>query len=247
MDSGFTTLYATACQRILRDWDLTQTETKLALLIAELTYGQEMLSLVVTRQRDLAEALAIDPSTVCRAIASLTDKGALSQSRCAGELQYRLELFGTCPVRPADPVVIEARRRLMTAQQNRDGGRTDADGQMRLPDVLPASSEAPQADVMALRAMVPLPSDPRPVDLRPNERAIIAALRTEIARSNSAKQMKAFETYAGWWRVQAMNHTAQLWEAIQVHRSRTKPVSRGSVGGFIKAAMERLITQPALL
>ena len=254
---GYSALYATACSRILMEWDLTARQQDLCLLLSSLTYGADMLTLAFTRQQDLAEALGWDAPSLSRVLKSVIALGLVKLEVCAGEKLLSLQLFTEQVKSRITTAMQAARDRLRQMQQRRDSGRCDADGQMRLPEILPSESEAPRADAMAFRAMMeadmaqppsarahgPLTDparSPAPTSTdAPRTPALIRELQADIARiPNSAPQLTQFRQYLPWWRKQASLYPARLAAAIAAHRER--PVPAKTPGGWIKTAMERL-------
>lgn len=165
----YTALEECARRRIGAEWECSDAERAVLLLINELSHALGQSWALVPTVSQLAQALGIHRSTAGRAIRSAVAKGYL-------QILHRRDetLYSICTETPGAPVQDAARQaareRLLELNRNREQGRADGNGQQRLPGIFPSEEvAAPAAAFGAMleqesMAAVPhgTPSAPRP-------------------------------------------------------------------------------------
>lgn len=145
-----------ARRRIDDEWRVTAAEEVLLRLVCELSFDLGQSWACVPCLADFADVLGIHKSTVSRALRSARKKGYVQVLMRAEET-----LYGLClQTREATPAAEhvdreEARRKLVELNKNRLQGTADADGQQRLPGILP--SEETEAPALAFEAILEQP------------------------------------------------------------------------------------------
>lgn len=133
-----------ARRRIDAEWQCTAAESAALQLITELSFDLGQTWALVPCLADFAAVLGVHKSTVSRALRTALKKGYLLVLRRRDEMLYSVctETRGEIAATATDASQIKAR--LVEVNKNRRAGTADADGQQRLPGVLPSEEiEAP--------------------------------------------------------------------------------------------------------
>jgi hypothetical protein len=141
-----------ARKRIEQEWSCSAAERSVLQLVADLSFELGQTWALVPCLGDFAAVLGVHKSTVSRALRSALKKGFVLVLKRREETLYSIctETRGTAT--PADAQQGEAvRSRLVKLNQTRLQGLADADGQQRLPGVLPSEEvEAPGRAFVAM-------------------------------------------------------------------------------------------------
>lgn len=151
-DATYTALADCARRRIEQEWDCSGTERELLRLITYLSFDLGQTWALIPCLADFAAILGVHKSTVSRALRSVRKKGYLLVLMRREETLYSIctETRGTAA--ETRGTAAETRSRLVEMNKNRLQGKADADGQQRLPGILP--SEETAAPAAAFAAMV---------------------------------------------------------------------------------------------
>lgn len=147
----YTALEECARRRIGAEWECSDAERAVLLLINELSHALGQSWALVPTVSQLAQALGIHRSTAGRAIRSAVAKGYL-------QILHRRDetLYSICTETPGaavqDAARHAARERLLELNRNREQGGADGNGQQRLPGIFP--SEEVAAPAAAFGAML---------------------------------------------------------------------------------------------
>lgn len=149
----YTALAACARRRIESEWSCSNSERDLLMLITELSFDLAQTWAMIPSLADFAAVLGVHKSTICRTLRSARQKGFLLVLMRRDETLYSVctETRGT-PHEIEDDHAAKTKTRLVEMNKTRRAGTADADGQQRLPGVLP--SEEVEAPARAFAAMV---------------------------------------------------------------------------------------------
>lgn len=148
----YNALAACARRRIEAEWSCSAAERALLTLLAELSFDLGQTWACIPCLADFAAVLGVHKSTVSRALRSARKKGFLLVLMRREETLYSIctETRGVVAAQAVDASQVKAR--LLEMNKNRRAGTADADGQQRLPGVLP--SEEIEAPARAFAALV---------------------------------------------------------------------------------------------
>lgn len=157
MNETYTALAECARRRIEVEWSCTTAEGAVLHLITELSFDLGQTWALVPGLADFAAVLGVHKSTISRALRTALKKGYLLVLRRRDETLYSVctETRGDGAASSCDGQV---KARLVEMNKNRRAGTADADGQQRLPGVLP--SEEIEAPARAFAAILETPPEP---------------------------------------------------------------------------------------
>ncbi len=160
-----------ARRRIEHEWECSGTERELLQLITALSFDLGQTWALIPCLADFAAVLGVHKSTICRALRSVRKKGWLLVLMRRDETLYSIstETRGTAAAETRSTAA-ETRARLVEMNKNRCQGKADADGQQRLPGILPSEETAAPAAAFAAMLEQP-PHSPSHVPRETNEQS----------------------------------------------------------------------------
>lgn len=143
-----------ARRRLEHEWDCTDAEHALLSFITELSFDLGQTWAHVPCLADFAAVLGLHKSTICRALRSARKKGFLLILMRRDETLYSIctETRGSTAEESGADLARLTRARLVEMNKNRLQGKADADGQQRIPGILP--SEEVEAPARAFEALL---------------------------------------------------------------------------------------------
>lgn len=154
-------LAACARRRIECEWACSGAEGGMLMLIAELSFDLGQTWACIPCLADFAAVLGVHKSTVSRALRSVRKKGYLQVLMRRDETLYSICTETRGEMAPAHDDGAQVKAKLVEMNKNRRAGTADADGQQRLPGVLP--SEEIEAPARAFEAMIEVEAAPENV------------------------------------------------------------------------------------